>query len=55
MQKIDSTAISFLRFPLMVGVVCMHTDIRVYCPWLLDYATLYSKNNQCSHRRTFLP
>ena len=36
MQKIDSTAISFLRFPLMVGVVCMHTDIRVYCPWVLD-------------------
>ena len=28
----DSQTISFLRFPLIIGVVFLHTDLRVSCP-----------------------
>lgn len=42
MQKIDSKVIELLRFPMMCLIVCMHSDIRVYCPWIshLKYTSI---------------
>ena len=37
MQKIDSQAVTLLRFPMICLVVCIHTNIMgIYCPWLYD-------------------
>ena len=31
-ERIISKAVAMLRFPLMVGIVCIHTDLRIACP-----------------------
>ena len=33
-DTLTSKAISLLRFPLICAVVCIHTNLRVDCPWL---------------------
>lgn len=31
-EKTISQAVALLRFPLIVGIVCIHTDLRIACP-----------------------